>query len=299
MAARNEPGEGPGLGEALVVWILYGLAALAIVVTYWRLPVAELYNTSEGGLRGGLGRALVYVNFPGAFVALAVLGLVAGRARSRVVDVLALVSAALCVVVFVPGVVEQSDLDAKPVNVLPALGVALALALTFWTLRTRGIGLVPRRVSGDVIRVVLTVVLVLASIPWIAAELGFYADLGGIFFTSAVVPEPGHPGIHAVHLGHHHGLDGTMFAVTALLLSRELGRFTRPRLRAVVAGYLAFMFVYGLANAFQDFWSEQLWKRDVTSVKIPAMIRPDLTLGWLVILLGAAAVFLVVRRSDA
>lgn len=293
-----EPGDGPGLLEVLAVWALYALVGLAIVVTYTRLPVSELYNTSESGLRGGLGRALVYVNFPVAFVALGVLGLVAGRARTRAVDVLALVSAALCLVVFVPGVVEQSDLDAKPVNVLPALGVGLALALTLWTLRTRGLGRVPSRVPGDRIRVVLTVVLLLASIPWIAAELGFYADLGGIFFTSAVVPEPGHPGIHAVHLGHHHGLDGAMFAVTALALSRELGRFTRSRLQAVVAGYLAFMFVYGLANAFQDFWNEQLWKRDVTSVKIPAMIRPDLTLGWLVILVGAAAVFLVLRRPS-
>jgi hypothetical protein len=194
--------------------------------------------------------------------------------------------------------VEQGDLDAKPVNVVPALGVALALGLTLWTLRVRGLGSAPRHVRGDRIRIVVAAVLVLASIPWLAAELGFYADLGGIFFTSEVVPEPGHPEIRAVHLGHHHGLDGAFFALTALALSRELGRIARPRLSSLLGAYLALMFVYGLANAFQDFWNEQFTKRDVTSVKIPAMIRPDLTLGWLLILLGTIVVILVGRRAN-
>jgi len=29
----------------------------------------------------------------------------------------------------------------------------------------------------------------------------------------ALVPEPGHPNLRAVHLGHHHGLDGTLLAL--------------------------------------------------------------------------------------
>ena len=71
------------------------------------------------------------------------------------------VGALLCAVVFWPGVVEQSDLDAKPVNALPALGVLVAVVLTVIALARGGVG-ASRPFGGgwDVARLVLAVVLV-------------------------------------------------------------------------------------------------------------------------------------------
>jgi hypothetical protein len=287
---------GPSLTEALAVWILVALVGVAVAVTYSRLPPSEFYNVSEGGIAGGLGRALVYANFPVGLVAIAIVALVVDRLGGRRYDVAAAVAVALCLVVAVPGVVDQSDLDAKAANVVPALGVLIALALTVIAVARGGVGRPAPWSGGDWARVAIVAVLAIAAIPWVFAELGFYVSdvpvLGSIFLADEIVPEPGHPELRAVHLGHHHGTDGTLFALTALLLSRELGAMQRPLLRATLAVYLAVMLVYGLANALEDFWLEQLVKRGTTSVKIPGMLRPELSPEWAA-LVGAAAVVYV------
>jgi hypothetical protein len=62
------------------------------------------------------------------------------------------------------------------------------------------------------------------------------------------------------------------------------------------------MLVYGLANAAQDFWLEQVVKRDWTDERLPTVIRPSLSVEWAVLVTAAAAVYLswlLVRgRSD-
>ena len=290
---------GPALAEALGVWALLALVALAVVVTYARLPPEELYHTSERGLAGGLGRALVFVNFPVALVAAALAALAADRVGGRSARGLAALAAGLCAVTVAPGVVEQGDLDAKAVNAVPALGVVLALGLTAWALLRRGVGHAPRRIPGDALRLVLAGVLLLASIPWIAADLGFYAGLGGIFRAGEVYPEPGAPTLRAVHLGHHHGLDGALFALAALALTRELALVRGARTRAALAAFLALMLVYGLANALQDFWYEQLVKRGTTSFELPGMLRPALEPAWVAIVAVSAALYALLRRSSA
>ena len=294
---------GAGLGEAFAVWALSALLALAVLVTYARLPAEELYNTSVEGVPGGFGRALVVVNFPLALVAVGIVGLVADRGRSRTVDLLAFLAVALCLVVVVPGVVDQSDLDAKWVNAIPALGVALALGLTIAVARRRGIGGWRERVPGDWLRLAAASVVAVISVPWLFAELGFYADdlpgLGSLVYAQEVVPEPGQPALRAVHLGHHHGTDGALLALVALALSRQLGRIARPRLRLATTAYVSLMLAYGLWNAVQDFWLEQLVKRGTVSVEIPSALRPSLSLAWLVLLAGAAAVYAVLVRRPA
>lgn len=294
---------GAGLGEAFAVWALCALLALAVLATYARLPAEELYNTSVEGVPGGFGRALVVVNFPLALVAVGILGLVADRGRSRTVDLLALLAVALSLVVVVPGVVDQSDLDAKWVNAVPALGVALALGLTIAVARRRGIGGWRERVPGDWLRLALASVVAVISVPWLFAELGLYADdvpgLGSLVYAQEVTPEPGQPQLRAVHLGHHHGTDGALLALVALALSRQLGRIERPRLRLATTAYLSLMLAYGLWNAVQDFWLEQLVKRGTVSVEIPSALRPSLSLAWLVLLAGAVAVYAVLVRRPA
>ncbi len=137
-----------GLQESLVVWSVLGLDALAIVITYARLPSADLYHTDLEGITGGLSRALVFANFPSAFIAMALLLIAVARLlaapisamRRRLAIGLATGAVLLCLVAALPGVVDQADLDAKPANALPALGVASALALTLAALCLAGTG---------------------------------------------------------------------------------------------------------------------------------------------------------------
>ncbi len=297
---RAEAHEGPSLTEVFAVWAMFGVVAVAIAVTYARLPLEDLYNVSEGGVGGGLGRALVFLNFPTSLAVPALVAIPVDRLDRRSFDALALVAVALCLVVAVPGVVESGDLDAKPANAIPAAGVALALALALAALVRTGAGTPPGRIGGDPVRVVLVSLLLVAAIPWVFAHLGVYVSdapgLGRVFMGDEVVPEPGRPEIRAVHLGDHHGFDGTLLALAALVLSRELGRMRRPHLRLALAAWLAPMLVYGLANALEDFWLEQLYKRGTTELRFPAMQRPDLGLEWLVFVLASAALYAFLTR---
>ena len=279
------------------MWTLFLLVGAAVLVTYARVSTADLYNVGEGGIRGGAGRVLVFTNYPLALAAVAILALAALRLRRRWATAVAVVGGLLCAVVAWPGVVEQSDLDAKPANAIPALGVLIALVLTAAAVRYRRLG---RRVPfgrGDGVRVALAAVLLAAAVPWGAAELGFSPDLEPVLLTGRPYPEPGHPDLVAVHLGHHHGMDGTLLALAALALSRQLGR-VRPAVRNALGFYLALMLVYGLANALQDFWLEQVVKRGATSLQLPSMIRPSLSPAWAAILAAALLIHLGMRRVD-
>ena len=251
--------------------------ALATLVTYARIPALELYKVSGSGLGGGLGRVLVMLNFPAALIAVAILMVCADR-----VGLVALLPAALCAVVALPGVVDQDDLDAKAVNAVPAAGVALALVLTVVALRRGGLGAhgSPR---GDRLRIALAVLLAVAGIPWIFAELGFYAPW-------PFLAEEGDP-LAAVHLGRHHGTDGVLLALAALALSRQLPRFRRRGLARAAGAYLGVMLAYGLANAAEDFWHEQVVKRGWTDARLPSMLNPELSLAWAAIVLSGLAVY--------
>jgi hypothetical protein len=283
-------GKRPRLGETFGVWLLCGLIGVATVITYARIEPDELYHTSVGGLEGGLGRALVYLNYPVALAAIATLGISLDRLGARPMWLVpAGVAVVLCAMVAAPGVVDQDDLDAKPVNALPAAGVALALALSLLALRRGGLGRLGPRLPGDVIRVAVAGLLLVAAIPWIFAELGFYAPWP--FLAEEVRPEPEEPALRAVHLGRHHGMDGTLLALIALALSRVLPQLRREWLRRALAAYLSLMLVYGLANAAQDFWLEQVVKRDWTDERLPTVIRPSLSVEWAVLVLAAAVIY--------
>src|SRR4051794_30379570 len=116
-----------GLTEVIAVWCGFLLSLVAVFVTYTRIDPENLYNVSRSGLSGGAGRALVYLNYPTAIVAVALLAIVYDRWRScsspdratfgRAVPILALLAVGCCLLIAVPGVVDQGDLDAKPINV--------------------------------------------------------------------------------------------------------------------------------------------------------------------------------------
>jgi hypothetical protein len=269
--------------EVTLVWVLLLLDAVVILVTYSRLPASELYHVSGSGLDGGLSRALVDSNFPAALVAIAILLVLLDRlGRLRVLAVAGIV---LCLPVFWPGVVDEGNLDARPVNAIAAFGLLVALALSA---RLALGGWSPSR-RGDPLRVVVAVGAALVSLPWLAAELGLFLDrvplLASLFETGRYRVRGAEV---AVHHGHHHGLDGLLLVLTALLLSR-IGPSVRARwLRVVLGAYLALMTVYGLGNMANDFWTEQIWKRGWTDWQFPDLLQPAVSVGWGLIVLGAA-----------
>jgi hypothetical protein len=105
-AARGEDRHGEAKEDAThrrpvavdAVWALLFATAVVIVITYSRLPPEELYNVSEDGLAEGLGRALVFLNYPVSLVAIAIAWLAAERIGSSYARLAALVASGLCAV---------------------------------------------------------------------------------------------------------------------------------------------------------------------------------------------------------
>jgi hypothetical protein len=281
-----------------LVWALFAVVAVEIVVTYARIPPAELYHVSGSGIGAGFGRALVFLNFPVALAALPLVALVADRLRSRLAVATALAAALLCAAVFWPGVVDEADLDARPVNALAASGVLLALLLTAQA------GLLRARIRAGVGAAAFAGVLLAVGVPWLAADLGFHLDgvpvLGSIWQTGELRTQPGLSGLHtAVHLGHHHGMDGVLLALSAVALVPLVRRMRAPALREATSLYLGLQLAYGLANALQDAWLEQVVKRGWTSAEIPSVLRPAATPAWLGIALAALVFAAAIRRGPA
>lgn len=285
--------------EPLIVWTLFALVITAVIATYARLPVGELYNVSRSGTAGGFSRALVLIDFPLALVAVALALIAFDSLGGRLAAALALGSVLLSATVAWPGVVDQADLDARWVNVLPALGVALALVLSVRAAR-RATPTFAGRLPLDLARIAVAAFLVIAGLPWLFAEVGFSISdipgLGTVFLGDQIRASGGGETLQVVHLGHHHGADGLYLALSALLLSRVLVRL--GKFRALVSAYLALMLAYGLANFAQDFWTEQIVKRGWTAHSIPSLLHPSFSIGWACILVVAVALELGAFRPE-
>jgi len=282
---------GPSQGEALATWALWGLVALCIVATYSRLDPAFMYHVSREGITGGLSRALTFANFPFALVAIGLV-LVAVVELPRAAWWAAAPAIVLCATI--PLFNDQADLDAHWGNAVPALGIAIALALTLAATRRAGGSFAPRQ-PWDAARVVVAVLVVLVSLPWIAAELGFHFP-GDLFMGEEPRLEDDGSVIAAVHLGHHHGEDGALMVLTALLLSRVV--VPTRGLRGVVQAYVGLMAAYGAVNLVQDAWNEQIVKRGWVETTIPSAIVPSLTPIWAVVAALGVLAALAFRHED-
>ena len=279
-------------GEAIAAWLVSALVLVAITVTYARLDPTELYNVSGEGVAGGLSRALVELNFPISLVAVAIV-LVALDALPGRAWAIGGPAIALCAVTAWPGVVDQSDLDARAVNAVPAAGALLALGLTIAATRRAGHGVAPR-LPFDPLRVAIAAASLLASIPWLAAEVGAFLP-DGLFVMERLVPEADGSRLASVHLGHHHGLDGTLIVLSALLLSRP--RIRDVGLSTATLAYVSLAFSYGAVNLAEDFWHEQVVKRGWVDWTIPSALEPGPRPVWLVILLLGALTGLALRSE--
>ena len=268
--------------EVSAVLALLVLDGAAVIATYSRFPWQELYHVHHSGIAAGFGRELVALNFPFALVGIALVGLAWPRLHG-VLRLLGVVAIALCAVVYFA--VDQAKLDAKPLNAIPALGLALAIALVLAV----GVAPAPRTVRGDRVRIALAAVAVFFAAPLIAAEFGFFLDgvpfLGWLFETKRLASQPGDPTLHhAVHHGQHHGWQATMLILIALAFSRL------PRPRALDA-YLALMLAYGVGNLVNDDWLEQVVKRGWTNHEMPSVLTPAANWGWAAVLVGAVGVW--------
>ncbi len=294
--------ERASLAPVFVLWCALGLLVVAVLATYARVPADDLYAVSRDGIAGGASRALVLIGYPISLAAIASLGFVVDRALGhgsvafrRAVVGGAIVSLVLCATVGVPGVVDQGDLDAKPVNALAAIGVLLAISLAVVVARRTGVGSFRPWTRFDWVGGAAALVLLLAAIPWIAADLSFSISetpvLGQIFLGDELVSYPAEPELApAVHLGHHHGMDGVLFALIAILFLREAPGIGHRWLRRVTTVYVSLALVYGLANAVQDGWLEQVVKRGSASKGLPNMLRPDISWAWAGIVVATAIV---------
>lgn len=229
---------------------------------------------------------LVFSNYPVSLIAISLAWLAAERLGTRWALWAAGVATVLCAVTALPGVVDQHDLDAKPVNVLPALGVGIALMLSLVAPWER-VG----RLRLDPLRVVIAVVVWLAALVWVAAELGFYFP-GDVFLGEEIRRGGDGQLAPAVHLGDHEGLDAALLISAALIL-------TRYRTRAFVTFLLSLALVYGLFVEWRDFWFEQVTKRGWTNWKPPSVLTPHLSVGWALIVVLAVLVTAALRRLEA
>jgi hypothetical protein len=290
-SAIVDGGTRPGRRELVAVGALYLAVLAATFVTYARVPAADLYNVGAGGLAGGLSRALIELNFPDALIAVPLALIAVDVLRERWAAVVAACAIPACLVTAVPGVVDQGDLDAKPVNAVPAAGVALTLVLLAAAFPR--LAATAPRLAGDAARLVLAGALAVATVPYVFAELGFYAPDPIL----ADEPTPGDD-IAAVHLGSHEGMDGALLAFAALALSRLTPWFTGKRLAVATSALLALLLAYGFALLVQDDWLEQVVKRGWTDHRIPSLVRPQLSVGWALIVTAAAAVELLWFRRE-
>jgi hypothetical protein len=267
------------------VWALLLATAAVVVITYSRLPPEELYHVSEEGLALGLGRALVFLNYPVSLVAIPIAWLAAERIESRAAFWVAGVATVLCAVTAWPGVVDQEDLDAKAINAVPAIGAAIAFVLSLRAPWER-VG----RLRLDPLRVVIGVVVWVVASVWVAAVLGFFFP-GDILLGEEIRRHGDGTLGPAVHLGDHEGLDAALLITSALVL-------TRYRPRPAIGFLLGLMFVYGLALEWRDFWFEQVVKRDWTTWTPPQVLTPRLSMAWGVLLLLAVGVAYALRRLE-
>jgi len=182
----------------------------------------------------------------------------------------------------------------RPRLAVEPVGVAIVVtsgALTGEALWRAGSGSAVAPAPGDRLRVALAQTLVASSVPWILADLGLYSgDLPVLrrLFLSRETPIS--PGEVAVHLGHHHGMDGTLLALTAMALSRPLHSLPHDRVQAGLSLSLSMLLVYGLSRTVEDFWNEQVVKRGRARRKPPIIVRQGRPEGrWAWLALGAGA----------
>ena len=177
-----------------------------------------------------------------------------------------------------------------------ATATAVALALTAASNADRATAGNAAGVPGDRARWALGAILAAGALPWALADAGVYAgDVPGLRRVVLSRDTSIAPGQIAVHLGHHHGMDGALLALTGLAGSRQLADARSGMVREAVSFCLAAALAIGTARWFEDLWHEQVVKRGWATWKPPIVVRhgrPEGPRVWAALAAGAAAIHL-------
>jgi hypothetical protein len=147
-------------------------------------------------------------------------------------------------------------------------------------------------------------IVFVVELPWLAALIGVSLDhvpvLNSMFLSDSFVDQPGVPGLHpAVHAGLHHGLSGALLVTSSVWLSRRLPAIRNLAHRRLLAAYLSLLIAYGGANVLQDFWLEQIVKRDLLGWQFPYMLQPRPNWAFAGIVAGAGLIYVLLLRPGA
>ena len=274
-----------------------------ILVAYSKTRPGELIGVPQTGLSVAITDAIGFLAFPVGLVAIGVALAIGDRLSRATKRIAAAAAIALAVVSLLPRVAEAEEVEVSlnPQRVVAAVAVLALFGLTVHAVQIHGLERWGPRVRGDSLRLLLATAIAFAALPWFAADLTLSLDnvpgLSHVFLTDSLRTEPGRVGLNpAVHDGHHHGMDGALLALASLAMSRLIRLLTGLR-RTALAALLSLTFVYGFANALQDFWLEQVVKRGASGYLFPLMLTPRWTIPFLVIALTSVALFLAVRAT--
>ena len=298
------------------MWVVIIFYSIPLFVVNAILPSSERYGISEEGFLAGFYRLILWLNFPVAVLSLLCNFIVLdiwldkrkeeGHLRSfyghKIWPVLTVLSSFLCLIVVFPGVLDDKNLQFDLVHLLPATGVLLSLIGFFSVFNL--LSDPEKKTSSPFEKIVgskqkanwpIGIGLVLAlllSLPWIFADLGIYIGdiplLGKAWMSRE--PTPHREWLAAVHLGHHHGMDGLFLLFFALLIGKDLSDLALSSLRLSLSFCCALLVPYGFWALFSDFWEEQIWKRGVTDLCFDNALTPQVNLYWLGFLVVALLV---------
>lgn len=292
--ANGDPRRDPGLREVIALWALYGWEAAAVFLTYANASTARVRASGPFDAARGCAQVLVFLRHPTlpAAVAFAPIAWCRLPAAARPRAVRAATTGGVATCLTLTAIKARGRQTPSTKDTIAVSSVAAVLGLTVSSAHSAGIGAAPVWSRDDIVRVATAAGFVVPALPWILADLGVsVTDLrvvGRVFLaeerlpTGAVLP--------AVHLGHHHGIDGVLLALTGLTLSRTLDRVRPPAVRSGLSLYLAGLVVYGTLRAAEDVWNEQVVKRGWTKRKVPLIVsggRPARPGVWAGMLLAA------------
>jgi len=259
-----------GAGELVTIGLGYAVVAASIAVTESRLAAsgraAPVWPVGHRSVMRFLGHPWLPAMAPLAGISVARLH----DARAPYgVSALAGGTSAWSLAMLTTGISPV-----QPIDRLAAVLVGSGTGVIVSAARRFGVDFAPYPLPGDAFRLVLGGVVVTGAMPWILADLGVYAgDIPGLRTVFLSRDSPLDPGFAAVHLGHHHGMDGTLLTLTALLASRQLFALPAGLPREMLSLATSSLLIYGLSRWGEDLWNEQVVKRGWTQRKLPIVVR--------------------------
>jgi hypothetical protein len=119
----------------------------------------------------------------------------------------------------------------------------------------------PIPIYKDTYRIILFIILLFISLPWIFAVIGvFIGDIPIFSFFMSRQPIYWESNYPAVHLGLHHGYDGFYLCALVVLASYTINWIRTKPLKTFMGVACSIGVYYGAYSVAQDFLNEQFYK---------------------------------------